>query len=129
MRPAVVERDPRADDEVFYRPGCQDLAGRGQPSDTRADVDGETRDLFLTALDLARVHTGANLQPEASHAVADRASAAERTSWTVEASEDAIPCEVDLAAAKPLELAPHQTVMPLEQVVPLTIAELGGALR
>ncbi len=61
---AVLERDPRADDEVLDRARHEHLAGPALSPDPRADVDGEPPDVVADQLDLARMQTAADLQPE-----------------------------------------------------------------
>src|SRR5215212_6670497 len=45
MRPAILEGDPRAGDEVGDRPRHEDLAGAGQGADPGADVHGDAGDV------------------------------------------------------------------------------------
>ena len=46
----------------------------GERDDPGADMDCEAGDVVVVDFDLAGVHTGADLDPEALYAVADRAA-------------------------------------------------------
>jgi len=75
------------------------------------------------------METGSYFDAQAPHSVADCPGAADRARRAVEGGEEAITCSVDLAPPEPLELAPNDGPVPLEQLAPTPIAELGGSFR
>jgi hypothetical protein len=124
MRPAFGEREPGADDELLHGSRHEHLSRPGERRHARADVDGETSHLIGAALDLAGVETGANLQAETAHAVADGAGARHRAGRAVETGKDPVPRGVHFASPKALDLAAHEPVVLLEKIVPLPVAEI-----
>ena len=71
MLAGVLEGEAGAGDQVLHRLRDEDLGcarGRGDPS---ADRHGDAPDLPVDQLTLARVHAGADLDPELADAVAD----------------------------------------------------------
>ena len=106
-----------------------DFAGARVPRHARADVDGDTGDLAVNDLALTGVQAGAYFEAELADGVDDRAGAADRTRGPVERGEEAVSCGVDLATAKPGELAAHEGVMALEQLSPGAVAELDRPVR
>src|SRR5581483_1413230 len=67
----VAEGQPRADDEIPDGARRQHLARRGFACDARADVHGDAADVVSHALALARVQSGADLEAERTHGVAN----------------------------------------------------------
>src|SRR5918912_3540752 len=126
---ALLEGDPRAGDEVAHRARDEDLTRPGQRRDPRAGVDGDPAHLPVRELALAGVEPCAELEPEAAHAVADRARGADRACGPVEGGEEAVAGGVDLAPAVARELAADGGLVRLEQLAPAPVAELGSTLR
>src|SRR4051812_26661204 len=64
VRSAIVEGEPRPDDEVADRPRNQDLVRPGLGTDSRGDVDGDAADVLAHPLELAGVkRAGAPASP------------------------------------------------------------------
>src|SRR5438876_10273795 len=75
VRPAVVELDAGAGDQVLHCLGDEHLARARQPGDPRAGRDRDSRRLPSDRRALARVDPGAHLEIEARERVADCAGA------------------------------------------------------
>jgi hypothetical protein len=88
-------------------------------------VHGYTGDLAVQHLTLARVESGAHVESELAHGVRDGTCATDCTRTAVEAGEEAIAGGVDLAAAEANQLSPHELVVPLENLAPRTVAQVG----
>src|SRR5919197_3887134 len=75
---ALLEVDPGAGDEVANGARDEHLARPGERRHARAGVHGDPAHLPVRQLALAGVEPGAQLEPEAAHAVADRAGCSDR---------------------------------------------------
>jgi hypothetical protein len=84
VQPAVVESDSGAGHQVFHRAGHQHLAGLRLSSDTSADVDGDSTEFAVYELAFTGVKAGADLEPQVGNGAADRAGAANASSWSIE---------------------------------------------
>ena len=74
-------------------------------ADTRAPMwTAIPRGSLFGQLDLARVQAGADVDSQLADGAGDRAGALDRSRGTVERREEAVPCRVDLAAAKASQL-------------------------
>lgn len=62
---SVLERESRSGGEVLDRGGCEYLRRSSHGADTCPDRDTDASNLGIDHLDLARMHTGANLKTEA----------------------------------------------------------------
>src|SRR5205085_6553659 len=122
---ALLEGDPGAGDEIAHRARDEHLARPGERRDPRTGVDGDAAHLAVRELALAGVESCAQLEPEAPHAVADRAGGADRPRRPVEGGEEAVAGGVDLPSAVARELAADGNLVRLEQLAPAAIAELG----
>ena len=87
------------------------------------------RTFVAVELALAGVDARTDVDAELPQRVADRERAADGARRTVERGEEPVAGGVDLAAAKPLELAPNRGVVRAEELAPAAIAELHGPLR
>ncbi len=67
--------------------------------------------------------------PSSRTELGDGAGALDRAGRPVEGREEAVAGSVDLPAAKALELRSHETVVTLDELVPLAVAELDRLLR
>src|SRR2546423_13682646 len=123
---ALLEGDPGAGDEVAHRARDEHLARACEGGDARAGVEGGPAHLPVRDLALAGVEPGAELEPEAAHAVPDRAGGADRSRRPVEGGEEAVPGGVDLAAAVADELAADGGLVRLGQLAPAPAAGLRG---
>jgi len=72
------------------------------------------------------VHADAYLESEPADPVADRHRAAYGAARRIERSEEPVAGRVHFDAVVPAELAPDRRVVPLDDLPPATIAELGG---
>src|SRR5207248_3444851 len=72
LRAALLEGDPRADDEVLDRARGHDLGRPGERDDARADVDGDPLELAVDRADLAGMQAGAHVEPELMDGADDR---------------------------------------------------------
>ena len=61
---AILEVDLGADDELLHGTGDQDLIGRCQVGNARANMDRQTHHIVAADLDLTRVEPGSNRQVE-----------------------------------------------------------------
>jgi hypothetical protein len=113
---------------VLDRARDENVPGAGQGRNPCSDDDREPGQLVARALALARVDSGAHVEPEIAHAVDDRAGAANRTSRSVEAGEEPGARGVELRPAKALELPADQRVVPVEEIAPHSVSELGCTL-
>src|SRR5262249_11442013 len=80
-------------------------------------------------LHLARMDAGAHVEPEPGEGIANRERAAYGSRRTVEEGEKPVACGVDLFAAEPGKLAPHEFLVPSEAPGPgvgAEFAEPGG---
>ena len=97
--------------------------------DARADVDGDSGDLAVGELDLARVEPRSHGEVEWAHALDDRLRAADRSGRAVEGGEEAVARGVDLTTVEASELAADRGVMLFDEVPPASVADLHRALR
>src|SRR6266481_2851677 len=92
---------------------------------------GVQRPLSLHALEamdaaLHEAQARADLEAERAHRLADGQRTAHRACGTVEGREEAVARRVNLPAAEAAQLQAYGGVVPLEQVAPGAVAELGG---
>src|SRR5262245_29488281 len=123
MRAARGKSDPRARHEVLDRAGNEDLAGLTQVGDPRPHVYRNAGDVVALHVALARVHAGANLEPERSDCRHHRERAANRASRTIEACQEPIPGRADLPPSVAFELAPYDRMMPAQEIAPGAVAQ------
>jgi hypothetical protein len=119
---AILEREGRADDEVFYRGGDEDLAGSRQSRDASADRHGDSRESPTVRLNLAGVKPCPKLKPLPAHRLADRPSAAHGAGGAVEDSKEPVAQALDLTPAKPGELSARHMCVLLPNVTPTVVA-------
>jgi hypothetical protein len=74
------------------------------------------------------VHPGSHLQAQQAHRFDDRLGAAHGALRSREAGDEPVPGGAHLPAAEPFQLATHHGVVPLQEVTPGTVTQLGGAL-
>src|SRR6266498_246171 len=79
----VLENDPRAGREISHRLRTEHLRRPREPADPRPDHDRQSAGLAIDRLDLAGVHTGADLDPERAHRPDDRLRAAHRAAGQI----------------------------------------------
>src|SRR5438105_14601275 len=125
----LLERDPRAGDEVADGARDQHLSRVCLSRDARARVHGDPTHLAVHQLALTGMEARPQLETEGPDRVSDRARRANRPRRPVEGGEEAVARGVDLATAKPRQLLPDGCVMGLEKLAPAAVAELGGSPR
>jgi hypothetical protein len=98
---AWLEADTGTRHEIFDGAGHEHLAFIGLCGDPRADVDGETGELFIDDVALTGVDTDADAESDARDRVTDRAAAANSAGGAVEAGgEEAVAGGIDRLAAE-----------------------------
>ena len=70
------------------------------------------------------MNAGADLDAELPHRFGCGAAARDRGRGLAEAGEEPVAGRVELPASEPLELAPNDAVVPVEQRLPAPISEL-----
>src|SRR3954453_24077802 len=100
VQPAVLELDARAGNEVLHGARHQHLPGRRLRGDTGAGVDRDSADVTVVYLAFPGVKAGSDLEPEATHLVADLPRAVNRPGGPVERSQHAVAQHLYLPAAK-----------------------------
>jgi hypothetical protein len=90
-------------------------------------VDRDPADVTVSQLTLAHVQAGADLDPQWTDALRDRARAPDSSGGAVEGRQEAVPGGVHLCTAVPGELAPHDRLVALEQLTPPSVAEYAGS--
>jgi hypothetical protein len=88
--PSVDESEPGSGDDVANRAGYEDLVGIGERADPGTDVDRDARELVADHLDLSRVHTQTNRQPEASGRGDDRVGAPDSAGGPIERRKESV---------------------------------------
>ena len=86
---------------------------------------------IVSAADLAfaGVQTGAHLDVERLHCLADRHGAADRSLRAVEHRQEPVTSAVHLATSEAVQLDPHDGVVGIEQGMPVTVTHLCGSAR
>src|SRR6266571_3532047 len=113
----LLEVDPRAGYEIPDGGRDEYLARGGRAGHSSTDRHRDPRDLALVELALARVHPCAHLEAEAAHAFDNCLCATDRPRRPVEGCEEAVTRGVLLLASESRELAAHQRVMAVEEMV------------
>ena len=129
MDAPIREPELGARDQVDHRAGHEHLAGGRLGRDPRTDVDGDAADAAAVELDLARVHAGADLQPERGDRGMIAARAAHGLGGLLEGGEEAVAGRVDLAAPEPAQLAADCGMVPGDEVAPRSVAERAPPAR
>ena len=128
VRTAILEALARADRQVANRARQDDLARAGQAGHSGADVHREPADLLAHALALPRVQTGPDCDAHAPHRVDDRLRTYQRLCGSVERCEQTVPGCVDLLTAVPLQLAPSDAVVGVQDPAPRSISHRRGEI-
>ena len=124
----VIERDARTSYEVFDGGGDEDLPGCSESRDSRTDVHGHAGDVLAADLELTGVESSADVDAQSSEGVANGDGAVDGSSRSVEGGHEFISDRVDFLAAEALQLAAHGPVVAVEDLTPLAVAQLSGAL-
>ncbi len=88
------------------------------------DVNRNAAHVVAAHLDLPRMKSAADLDPESASASTDRLGTAHPPSGTVEGREHAVSSGLDLTATESPQLLADHCVVAIEQVVPASIAAL-----
>ncbi len=92
-------------------------------------MHGDPADVVAADLALAGVQSGADLDAEGVHCVANCHGAADRSLRAVERREEAVARGVHLTAAEAVSCDADDGVVRIEQGVPVAVAHLGGPPR
>src|SRR5437867_5664921 len=90
MASTIGEVDARADHEILYRTRHEDVSRAGKGTDPSPDVDGDSRDVIGSSLNLTGMHAGAYIQAEWPHGITDRLRGAHAATGAVEGGHQAI---------------------------------------
>ena len=126
---AVLELQAGAGNEVANGAGDEDLSAAGQFRDARRDVDSDAADVVAHDFDLAGMEAAAHLDAERPHPLDDCRSAAHGAGGAVERREKAVAEALDGAPAEARDFVPYRLVVPIEQNMPFTVADLRRAPR
>ncbi len=107
----LLEFESRPDHQVAQGAGHQHLVRPRQGAHPRPDVHSDPTDVLAAHLALAGVQTGAHLDTQRLHRVADRHRAADRSLQPVEHRKEAVARRVHLTAPKTPELRPEDGVV------------------
>ena len=122
MRSAWRECDACARREIFDHTGDENFAGPAQGGDPRPDMHRNAGEVAALHVALARVHAGADLEPERADGLGDGQRAANRAGRAVEVRDEAVAGRLRFAPSVTLdELADHR-VVPRQQVAPPVVA-------
>src|SRR5262245_14271633 len=111
MLAALLEHDARAGDEILHGLGDEHLAGACEARHAGTRRHRDPTQLSLDPLALAGVEPGTDLQPERANCLPDRQRALDRAAGAVERREEAVAGGVELLAAEPRQLGPHDGVV------------------
>src|SRR4029079_3483892 len=125
----LPEGQPGADDEILDGAGRQHFARRRFGCDAGADVHGDAADVVSHALALARVQSGAHLETERTHGIADGQATAHPPGRAVEQREEAIAGRRDVTASEMGELPPDECMVTRKQVGPCPVTKASSLLR
>src|SRR3954466_10363821 len=121
----VLERDPRASDEVPHSGRYEYLRCPRLLLDTRREMYGHSRDLMVVSkFDLTGVDADPDLQVQCSNNVAHCTCTFDGSARSVEGSDEAIAASADFAALKAFQLSTDGKVVRIQDVVPLPVAQL-----
>ena len=123
MIAGVVELEIRSFEEADRRSGDEHLPGLRQGSDAADCMEGDAADVAGLALDLARVHAGADLQSIVLGAVANRGGTADGARRAIEEGQETVSRGRDFQAAEAVELAPHAIAVACEDLLPDSVAQ------
>ena len=107
MESAILERQPRCQDENARRLRSQDLVRPRDGHDSRGLVDSDAAHAGANLLHLANMEACPDLEAVSSRDGPDRAGTPERGSGADEGRQEPITGGLDLAPAEPFELCPR----------------------
>src|SRR5207253_5272850 len=97
------------------------FARAGGSGNARSDVDGDSSHLAVLELALAGVEAGPQVEIELTHRFDNRAGAGDPPRRPVEDREEAVTGRIELLAAKPGQLAPHEDVVIVHELAPSSV--------
>src|SRR5438477_10959261 len=86
--PGILEHEARSRDEVLYGLGDEDLRGRREGADPRADDDPQAAGLAVDRGDLSGVDARSDLQAEGADRLDDRLGASDGSRGVVHGHDD-----------------------------------------
>src|SRR5262245_6964947 len=118
---SIVELEPRTGDEILHRARHEDLVGLGERGDTLADVHRHASDVVAAKLELARVQSHTDVDPEAAGRSDNGVPAPDRARWSVERRQNPVAGRLHLTAAEHRELLSHGFVVRVQHCLPVLI--------
>ena len=125
----ILEGDPRSGREVLHGPGHEHLGRPGVRHHPRADRDGKATALPVDDLAFAGVEACADLDAERADRVDDVLGAPDPSRRTIEPDVEAVAGRVLLLTAVLRQEIANDRVMPFEEILPSSVAELRLPLR
>ena len=105
------------------------LAGAGDARHACPDVHCDAADVAVAELALTGVHPHTYLDPECAHVLADRRRTVDGPCGSVKGGQHSVTGHLDRPSSVLLEFAADDSVVLVEQVAPVSVAERRGALR
>src|SRR5579863_8940995 len=106
----IYELDSGAGDEVADGAGYQHFVGIRRRCDPRADVYSDSAHVVADQLALAGMQSGAHLEAQRLHPLADCACTSDRARRTIERGQQPVASGVDFAPAERAQLLAHRRV-------------------
>jgi hypothetical protein len=128
MGAAFGEGETGAGDEVSDRARDEHLAGLGLRHHPGTGVDRDAAHLLSGPLAFAGVDAGPHLETQPPDRLANTLGAANRTGRAIERGEETIARGVLLHTTVTSKLVAHEPMMVAEQLLPVAVAEIHGAL-
>jgi hypothetical protein len=125
----VPELEWRPDDQVLHRAGDEDLARSRERHHAGARVHPDPPDVSVDRLDLTRVHTRANLEPDRANVLDDPLGSSHRMRRLVECREEAVAGEALFPAALNPQTGADHVPESAQEGTPPRVAHIGGYRR
>ena len=127
MDGSILELDARSRHQISNRARGQYLVRARHRCYPGTGVHGDPSQFPVYQLTFPGMQARADLQPEFGDRGEDAAGAADCPPGPVEARQEPVAGDIDLVAAKTIELLANRFVMPLAEIPPASIAQLRGA--
>ena len=128
LAPPIREPQPGARHQILHRSGNKYFTSTGQRRDPCPDVNDYAANIVAHDFALASVQPCTNVDPEWTYFLRNRTGATNTARWAIESRKNAVPCCLDLMAAKASEIATDRGVMFVEEIMPAAIAKRGSFL-
>jgi hypothetical protein len=125
----ILEDQAGSGCQVSDRRGHQDLRGSGERHDPRSSVHGDAVDVLAFSLDLARMDTRTDLDPDRTSSLGDRGRTPHGPSGAIERRKEPVTSCVDLDTVETLKLVPDQLVVLRQKLAPPGVSQKSGSLR